>query len=69
MTMMMTDSGEAVFINIAGKINPETLGQVANTMGFGGILESFGGGALNNLQGLQDVPGITENDSGDVSEE
>lgn len=48
MTVMVIDgsgSGEAVFINIAGDIDPVKLGQVANAMGMGGIMDSIIGGA------------------------
>ena len=43
MTVMIVDgsSDEAVFINIAGEIDPVKLGQVANGVGFGGVLDSI----------------------------
>ncbi|MDX1562186.1 MAG: DUF4252 domain-containing protein [Gammaproteobacteria bacterium] len=41
MTIMVIDGEEAVFINIAGRINPEQLGQLAGAMGAGGMLDSF----------------------------
>lgn len=47
MTVMIADDDEAVFINIAGAINPETLGHVANAMGFGGVLNAFSGGVID----------------------
>jgi hypothetical protein len=48
LTVMVVDasprgSGEAVFINVAGDIDPTKLGQLANSIGMGGILDSFGG--------------------------
>jgi hypothetical protein len=42
MTVMVVDDSEAVFINIAGSIDPAELGRVARVMGVGDIL---GGGA------------------------
>ena len=43
MTVMVVDgsSNEAVFINVAGDIDPVKLGQVANGMGIGGIFDSI----------------------------
>jgi hypothetical protein len=34
-------ANEAVFINVAGEIDPVKLGQVANGMGFGGVLDGI----------------------------
>jgi hypothetical protein len=47
MTVMVVDGGggEAVFINIAGEIDPAKLGQVANAMGMGGMVDGIIGGA------------------------
>jgi hypothetical protein len=43
MTIMVVDgsANEAVFINVAGEIDPVKLGQVANGMGFGGVLDGI----------------------------
>ncbi len=46
MTVMIADGDEAVFINMAGTIDPATLGAVSRTMGFGGVLDAFGGGVI-----------------------
>jgi hypothetical protein len=35
-------SGEAVFINIAGDIDPAKLGRIANEMGVEGVLDGVG---------------------------
>lgn len=43
MTIMVIDSEEAVFVNIAGRIDPEMLGRIAGNMGFGDILTGFTG--------------------------
>lgn len=45
-TVMVTDSGaadEAVFVNIAGKIQPEQLGQVVGSFGMQGVLDGVPG--------------------------
>jgi hypothetical protein len=55
-TVMVTDSGtgdEAVFVNIAGKIRPETLGKVVGTFGMQGV--------LNGVPGVS-IPQAPEND-------
>lgn len=43
MTVMVVDPEEAVFINIAGSINPTQLGRMARAMGMGDFLEVFSG--------------------------
>lgn len=43
MTIMVVDSEEAVFVNVAGRIDPEMLGRIAGNMGFGDILTGFTG--------------------------
>jgi hypothetical protein len=43
MTIMVLDSSEAVFVNIAGRIEPEMLGHIAGGMGFGDILADITG--------------------------
>jgi hypothetical protein len=44
LTVMVFDSGgEAVFINVAGQINPTQLGQLMNTVGMDGLLGNLGG--------------------------
>jgi hypothetical protein len=45
MTVLVLDATDAVFINIAGRIDPTQLGRVAAAMGLGGILGGFMGGA------------------------
>lgn len=48
MTVMISDGDEAVFINIAGRIKPETLGAVSRAMGIdSGVLGSIGDRALD----------------------
>jgi hypothetical protein len=42
MTVMVVDSSEAVFISVAGSIDPAQLGRVARAMGAGDVLGSFG---------------------------
>jgi len=45
LTMMVADEdGEAVFVNLAGEINPAHLGQIANNLGFGEALSGVTGG-------------------------
>jgi hypothetical protein len=41
MTVMVIDDSEAVFINIAGSIDPAQLGRVARMMGAGDVLGGF----------------------------
>lgn len=43
MTVLIVDATEAVFINIAGSINPMQLGRVASAMGFSGFLGPYNG--------------------------
>jgi len=44
LTVMVFDaSGEAVFINVAGQINPAQLGQLMNTVGMDGVLKNLSG--------------------------
>lgn len=40
MTVMVVDETEAVFINVAGVIDPAELGALANAVGVGGVLDS-----------------------------
>ena len=43
LVMMVVDgSGEAVFINVAGRIQPAQLGQIANAIGMGNMFAGFG---------------------------
>lgn len=42
-TIMVLDSQDAVFVNIAGRIDPETIGRIAGNLGFGDILGGFTG--------------------------
>jgi hypothetical protein len=41
MTVMVIDESEAVFINIAGSIDPAQLGRVARMVGVGDVLGGF----------------------------
>ena len=43
MTIMVIDSEEAVFVNVAGRIDPEILGRIAGNMGFADVLSGFTG--------------------------
>jgi hypothetical protein len=43
MTVMVVDDSDAVFINVAGTIDPAQLGRVARAMGAGDMLDSFVG--------------------------
>ena len=44
LTVMVFDGGgEAVFINVAGRINPAQLGQLMNAAGMGGVFGALGG--------------------------
>ena len=47
MTVMVTDDTEAVFVSVAGQIDPAVLGRVAGTLGINGVLDSLGGVKLN----------------------
>jgi len=47
MTVMVTDETEAVFVSVAGQIDPAVLGRVAGTLGIDGVLDSLGGVKLN----------------------
>lgn len=42
LTAMVVGDGQAIFINVAGSINPQQLAQVAATMGAGDVLASIG---------------------------
>lgn len=43
-TIFVLDSTEAVFVSIAGRIDPTQLGQIAGAMGMGDFLGAFTGG-------------------------
>jgi hypothetical protein len=47
MTVMVVDDSDAVFINIAGAIDPAQLGRVAHAMGVGDLLDSIAGPGRN----------------------
>lgn len=51
MTVMIVDTGadEALFINIAGQIDPAKLGQLADSVGVHGVLDGVGG-AIPDLE-------------------
>jgi hypothetical protein len=69
---MVSSDDEAVFVNIAGTINPATLGQVARTMGLDGVLNSVGGAAALNGRPPGAGPGASaqsgENDSASAAD-
>jgi hypothetical protein len=44
MTVMVVDSSDAVFINIAGSIDPAQLGRIARVVGAGDVFGGRGGG-------------------------
>jgi hypothetical protein len=52
MTVLVSSDADAVFVNLAGRINPATLGQVARTMGLEHVI-----GAAGALGGFQRAPG------------
>ena len=57
LTVMITDSGagdEAVFINVAGAIEPARLGQIASAVGMNGIFDMVPG--LNGQSGSKRAP-------------
>jgi hypothetical protein len=72
MTVMVSSDDEAVFVNIAGTINPATLGQVARTMGLDGVLNSVGGTAALSGRPPGAGPGASaqsgENDSASAAD-
>ena len=43
MTIMVLDSEDAVFVNVAGRIDPEQLGRIAGAMGMGDIIGDITG--------------------------
>ena len=47
LTVMVTDDTEAVFISVAGQIDPAVLGRVAGPLGIDGILDGLGEIDLN----------------------
>lgn len=52
MTVLVLDGSEAVFINIAGRIDPAQLGRIASTMGFDGVISAISAaGAMPGAQG------------------
>jgi len=55
MTVMVIDGdSEAVFINVAGPIDPAQLGGIASGFGFGGVLDSVVGGGSREREQDQD---------------
>lgn len=42
MIVMLVDEEEALFVNVAGIINPAQLGQIAATIGIGDVIHPFG---------------------------
>jgi hypothetical protein len=62
LTVMVADGGgDAVFVNIAGTIDPAKLGQIANAVGMQGMLDG--------LMGLGSVPGVTGGAGGDGAQQ
>jgi hypothetical protein len=43
--VMVVDDSDAVFINVAGPVDPEQLGRLAGGFGWGGMLDGFLRGA------------------------
>jgi hypothetical protein len=62
LTVMVTDgtSDEAVFINIAGQIEPAKLGQIVGAFGMEGMLDGLMQGGVGGLGGAPAAPGNPE---------
>ena len=43
LTLMVFDGMEAVFMNVAGRLDPEQLGRIAGAMGVGDVIGSLAG--------------------------
>ncbi|HZF30296.1 MAG TPA: DUF4252 domain-containing protein [Gammaproteobacteria bacterium] len=46
--VMVVDDSDAVFINVAGPLDPEQLGRLTGGLGWGGMLNGFIGGSRNH---------------------
>lgn len=48
--VMVVDNSDAVFINVAGPIDPEQLGKLAGGIGWGGMLDGFINGSRKHVE-------------------
>jgi len=48
--VMVVDNSDAVFINVAGPIDPEQLGKLAGGIGWGGMLDGFINGSRKHAE-------------------
>lgn len=56
MTVMIADDSDAVFMNLSGEIDPQTLGRVSRVMGLNGVVDAFSGGVLGAIPPALAVP-------------